>query len=66
SLTSSPAALRVKTSTASHAGSRSSSSACRHSAREARHLTLAQFLIFLLLIKLNMKIIKSKALDDYS
>ncbi|MDK1014881.1 hypothetical protein QMS73_16800, partial [Cronobacter sakazakii] len=35
-------------------------------ARVARQLTLAQFLIFLLLIKLNIKIIKSKALDDYS
>ncbi|MFW0827680.1 hypothetical protein QMT27_21010, partial [Cronobacter dublinensis] len=35
SLTSSPAALRVKMSTASHTGSRSSSSALRHSARVA-------------------------------
>ncbi|ELY2739219.1 hypothetical protein ACI00D_004397 [Cronobacter dublinensis] len=39
SLTSSPAALRVKMSTASHSGSRSSSSALRHSARVARRIS---------------------------
>ncbi|EPT8874431.1 hypothetical protein [Cronobacter dublinensis] len=35
-------------------------------ARVARDFALPQFLVFLLAIKLNMKIIKSKALDDYS
>ncbi|NCH72929.1 hypothetical protein [Cronobacter dublinensis] len=34
--------------------------------RVARDFALPQFLVFLLAIKLNMKIIKSKALDDYS